>query len=46
MSDDTKFRFLIVTIGLLIALVLGYIKFIPHQKNNQGISEKQPALKL
>ncbi|HBB36996.1 MAG: hypothetical protein UX02_C0002G0204 [Candidatus Moranbacteria bacterium GW2011_GWC1_45_18] len=28
MSEDTKFRFLIVTIGLLIALVLGYIKFI------------------
>lgn len=28
LSEDTKFRFLIVTIGLLIALVLGYIKFI------------------
>jgi hypothetical protein len=28
MSEDTKFRFLIVTVGLLIALVLGYIKFI------------------
>ncbi|OGI25572.1 MAG: hypothetical protein A3J76_05835 [Candidatus Moranbacteria bacterium RBG_13_45_13] len=28
MSEDTKFRFLIVTIGLIIALVLGYIKFI------------------
>jgi hypothetical protein len=28
LSEDTKFRFLIVTVGLLIALVLGYIKFI------------------
>jgi len=28
MSEDTKFRFLIVTIGLLIALILGYIKFL------------------
>ncbi len=28
MSEDTKFRFLIVSIGLIIALVLGYIKFI------------------
>lgn len=33
MSEDTKFRFLIVTIGLLIALILGYIKFIkPKEK--------------
>jgi hypothetical protein len=33
MSEDTKFRFLIVTIGLIIALVLGYIKFIqPKEK--------------
>jgi len=28
MSEDSKFRFLIVTIGLIIALVLGYIKFV------------------
>jgi len=28
MSDSSQFRFLIVTIGLVIALVLGYIKFI------------------
>jgi hypothetical protein len=27
-NEDTKFRFLIVTVGLLIALILGYIKFI------------------
>ena len=28
MSEDTKFRFLIVSVGLIIALILGYIKFI------------------
>lgn len=33
MSEDTKFRFLIVTIGLLIALILGYIKFIRPKEN-------------
>lgn len=33
MSEDTKFRFLIVTIGLIIALILGYIKFIRQNKN-------------
>jgi hypothetical protein len=35
-SEDTKFRFLIVTIGLIIALVLGYIKFIqPKEKSEK-----------
>jgi len=28
MSEDSQFRFVIVTVGLLIALGLGYIKFI------------------
>ena len=32
-SEDTKFRFFIVTIGLLIALLLGYIKFIQPREN-------------
>lgn len=27
-SDNNKFRFLMVSVGLLVALVLGYIKFI------------------
>jgi len=27
-SDDNKFRFLMVTVGLIVALILGYIKFI------------------
>lgn len=31
-SDDNKFRFLLVTVGLLVALVLGYIKFIKPSK--------------
>jgi hypothetical protein len=35
MSEDTKFRFLIVTIGLLIALVLGYIKFIKTKEETE-----------
>jgi len=32
MSDSSQFRFLIVTVGLIIALVLGYVKFIKTQK--------------
>lgn len=32
MSDSSQFRFLIVSIGLVIALVLGYIKFIRPRK--------------
>jgi hypothetical protein len=32
MSEDTKFRFIIVTVGLIIALVLGYIKFIKNKE--------------
>ncbi|MDD3487321.1 MAG: hypothetical protein PHF35_03020 [Candidatus Moranbacteria bacterium] len=34
-SEDVKFRFLIVTVGLLIALVLGYIKFIAPQEKGK-----------
>jgi hypothetical protein len=33
MSEDSRFRFLIVAIGLVIALVLGYIKFIRSKEN-------------
>jgi len=35
MSEDTKFRFLIVTVGLLIALVLGYLKFIRPKEESE-----------
>lgn len=35
LSEDTKFRFLVVTIGLLIALVLGYIKFIKPKEETE-----------
>lgn len=31
-TNDNKFRFLIVTIGLAIALVLGYIKFVRQKE--------------
>jgi hypothetical protein len=38
MSDNSQFRFLIVTVGLIIALVLGYIKFIrPKEKQEEEI---------
>jgi len=33
-SSDNKFRFLIVTVGLLAAFVLGYIKFIRQETKN------------
>lgn len=32
-SQDTMFRFVVVSIGLVIALLLGYIKFIKPNKN-------------
>ncbi|MFH1832712.1 MAG: hypothetical protein ABH816_00905 [Candidatus Levyibacteriota bacterium] len=31
-SEDAKFRFLVVTVGLIIAIFLGYLKFIKSQK--------------
>jgi len=31
-SGDDKVRFLVVTVGLCVALTLGYIKFIRHEK--------------
>lgn len=35
MSNNLQFRFLIVAVGLLIALILGYIKFIRPKKDLQ-----------
>ena len=35
MSESSEFRFLIITVGLIIALALGYIKFIRPKKNPQ-----------
>lgn len=35
MSEDSRFRFVIVTIGLVIALILGYLKFIRSKQENQ-----------
>lgn len=35
MSEDSRFRFLIVTVGLIIALVLGYIKFIRPKEQKE-----------
>lgn len=36
MSEDSRFRFLIVAIGLIIALALGYIKFIRPKENMES----------
>lgn len=33
MSDNSQYRFIIVTVGLVIALVLGYIKFIRRKES-------------
>lgn len=38
MTEDSKFRFLIIIIGLIIALILGYIKFIRPKKTYVNIS--------
>jgi hypothetical protein len=35
MSEDSRFRFLAVAIGLIIALVLGYIKFIQPKEDQK-----------
>jgi hypothetical protein len=35
MSENSQFRFLIVIIGLIIALALGYLKFIRPRENLQ-----------
>ena len=33
MTENSQFRFLIVTLGIIIAFVLGYIKFIRFKKD-------------
>ena len=35
MTENSQFRFLIVTIGIIIAFVLGYVKFIRPKENIQ-----------
>jgi len=35
MSEDSRFRFLIVTVGLIIALILGYMKFIRPKEEKE-----------
>jgi len=32
-TNDNKFRFVIVTVGLMVALVLGYIKFVRQKES-------------
>lgn len=38
MSDSSQFRFLIVAVGLIIALVLGYIKFLRNKEEPTKIA--------
>jgi hypothetical protein len=33
-GDSTMFRFVVVSVGLIVALILGYIKFIHPEKSN------------
>ena len=33
MSSDNKYRFILISVGLVVALVLGYIKFIKKEKD-------------
>lgn len=35
MSENSQYRFLIVTIGLIITFVLGYVKFIRPKENSR-----------
>jgi len=35
MTDDSKFQFIIVTVGLIMAITLGYIKFIRPEKKTR-----------
>lgn len=32
-TQDDKFRFVVVAVGFVVAIVLGYIKFVPKEKN-------------
>ena len=34
-TGDNKFRFLVVTIGFIVSIILGYIKFIKTQKTKR-----------
>ena len=38
MGEDNLYRFIVVTIGLIIALVIGYIKFIQPEKGKSSSS--------
>lgn len=35
MSNESKFQFIVVTVGLIIAIALGYIKFIKAEKKQK-----------
>lgn len=34
-ADDPQFRFIVITIGLVIAIALGYLKFLKPMENTQ-----------
>lgn len=35
-TGDDKFHFVVVAIGFVVAVVLGYLKFVPQQKESQA----------
>ena len=37
-SGDDKFRFVVVAVGLVVSLILGYLKFIEPSKNKTGLT--------
>lgn len=39
-SDDAKYRFLVASVGLLVALVLGYFKFTRHIEPHTSATKK------
>ena len=43
-SDDSKYTFLVVTVGLVIALFMGYLRFIKPQEQSVATASK-PAKK-
>ncbi len=35
MAEDNKYRFIVVTVGLIVSLVIGYLKFIRHEEKTK-----------
>jgi hypothetical protein len=44
-ADDTKYTFVVVSIGLVVALFLGYLRFIKPQEESEAKTKSKPAAK-